>query len=171
MWNPAEWNKSLPIGLKNSARFTGTSMTSSLKNVRQGGGACWAGWQEAQRGPHVNMFTLSYAVLLFLRKNYSEEIQLQIQAVGVWKCFMDIFLCFVFVFLSRLQNNSKIYINTWAGWIQPILFWITLHKVPKVKNLFSFLFFTEESQLLSHLCRAKEDISGISICRKNVLEK
>lgn len=45
MRSAAEWNKSLPIGLKNSARFTGTSVTSARKNVRQGGGTRWAEWQ------------------------------------------------------------------------------------------------------------------------------
>lgn len=45
MRSAAEWNKSLPIGLKHSARFTGTSMTSALKNVRQGGGTRRAEWQ------------------------------------------------------------------------------------------------------------------------------
>lgn len=40
----------LPIGLNNTAGFTGTSLTSAFKNVLQGGGTWWEEWQHADKG-------------------------------------------------------------------------------------------------------------------------
>lgn len=44
MQNTAEWML-LPIGLNNTARFTGTRVTSAPKNVTRGGGTWRAEWQ------------------------------------------------------------------------------------------------------------------------------
>lgn len=38
-----EWNMLLPIGLNNTAKFTGTWLTSAFRNAR-GGGTEWAEW-------------------------------------------------------------------------------------------------------------------------------
>lgn len=45
MQSTVEWNVSLPIGPNNTARFTGTRLTSALKHVSQGGGTRWTEWQ------------------------------------------------------------------------------------------------------------------------------
>lgn len=45
MQNAAESNVLLPIGLNNTARFTGTRVTSARKNAAQGGGTWRAEWQ------------------------------------------------------------------------------------------------------------------------------
>lgn len=49
MQSRAEWNMLLPIGLNNTARFTGTRVMSTFKNVTQGGGTWWAEWQHVDK--------------------------------------------------------------------------------------------------------------------------
>lgn len=45
MQEAAEWRVLLPIGFKNTAKFTGIRVTSACKNATQGRGAQRAKWQ------------------------------------------------------------------------------------------------------------------------------
>lgn len=44
-----EWNKLLPIGLNNAAKFTRTGLTSAVRNSAHGGGTEWAEWQNVHK--------------------------------------------------------------------------------------------------------------------------
>lgn len=60
----------LPIGLNNTARFTGTRVTSAFKNVIQGGGRRWAEWQHVDKGQweHHKGYHINKDILFLLYK-------------------------------------------------------------------------------------------------------